>query len=83
MSETEKVVDFTKTVHALCTQDPEIANILAQIGFTDILKPGMLNTAGRFMTVPKGAALKKISMPDIEAAFSRHGYKIIGGEKHE
>ena len=34
-------------------------NILAEIGFVDILKPGMLNTAGRFMTIPKGAAMRK------------------------
>ena len=31
-------------------------NILSDMGFTDITKPGMLNTVGRFMTLDKGAS---------------------------
>ncbi len=60
-----KTVDFSKSVHDLCAADPDIINILAELGFTDILKPGMLNTAGRFMTIPKGAAMKKIDFEKI------------------
>jgi len=36
----------------------------------------MLATAGRFMTIPKGAALKKISLERIKQAFIENGYKI-------
>ncbi|WP_148134719.1 DUF1858 domain-containing protein [Candidatus Formimonas warabiya] len=49
-------------MHSLCTRYPELVGILAQIGFTDITKPGMLASVGRFMTIPKGAALKKLDM---------------------
>ncbi|HPZ52307.1 MAG TPA: DUF1858 domain-containing protein, partial [Clostridia bacterium] len=51
----EKVIDLNKTVFELCNEDPAIKDILADSGFTDITKPGMLQTAGRFMTIPKGA----------------------------
>lgn len=80
-----KQIDFEKTVYELGKDDPEFLAILAEAGFADVLKPGMLMTAGRFMTVPRGAALKKIAFSDIEECFIRHGYTIKnkGGTMHE
>ncbi len=49
----EKIIQLNKTVYELCSKDPEVAVVLAEIGFTDITKPGMLQTAGRFMTFRK------------------------------
>ncbi len=72
----KKIIDFNKTVFELCREDPEIIDILAEIGFVDILKPGMLNTAGRFMTIPKGAAMKKIDIEVIKNAFIKRSYDI-------
>lgn len=72
----EKILDLSKTVHELCANDPDIKDILAEIGFTDITRPGMLATAGRFMTIPKGAALKKIDMGHIMKVFEEKGYAI-------
>lgn len=36
----------------------------------------MLNTAGRFMTIPKGAAMKKIDMELIKKTLCDKGYII-------
>lgn len=72
----EKVIDFNKTVYELCNSNSEIPNILKELGFKDITTPGMLNTAGRFMTIPKGAAMKKIPMETIKESFINHGYEI-------
>lgn len=72
----EKIIDLSKTVYEICSADPEAAEILAGAGFTDITKPGMLKTAGRFMTIPKGAVMKKISMDTVKQAFTEQGYKI-------
>lgn len=71
-----KVVDLRKTVYELCSKDSQVAQILVQVGFTDIVKPGMLQTAGRFMTIPKGAQLKKIDIEQIKQAFMDHGYEV-------
>ncbi len=49
---------------------------MQELGFTDITKPGMLNTAGRFMTLPKGAAMKGISLDAIKAAFEKSGFTV-------
>jgi len=72
----EKVIDLSKTVYELCNNNSEIPNILKELGFKDITNPGMLNTAGRFMTIPKGAAMKKIPIEIIKDSFINHGYEI-------
>lgn len=72
----EKVIDLSKTVYELCNNNSEIPNILKELGFKDITNPGMLNTAGRFMTIPKGAAMKKIPIETIKEGFINHGYEI-------
>ncbi len=65
----EKILDMSKTVYELCTADPEILPILAELGFTDITKPGMLVTAGRFMgggattALDARSATKKAQLP--------------------
>ncbi|MDF2587522.1 MAG: threonyl-tRNA synthetase [Anaerocolumna sp.] len=73
----EKIIDFKKSVYDLCSTDSDVIEILAQLGFKDITKPGMLNTAGRFMTIPKGAAMKKIDLNLIKDEFNKHGFKVL------
>ncbi len=72
----EKTIDLTQSVCSLCTQHKELVDVLRQIGFTDITKPGMLSTAGRFMTIPNGAALKKMDLNAIIVKLIEHGYDI-------
>lgn len=72
----EKALDLNKAVYQLCIQDPQVMSILTKLGFSDIVKPGMLETAGRFMTIPKGADLKKIEMDRIKKEFADNGYII-------
>ena len=67
-------IDLNETVYALCTKHPDLIGILSGLGFTDITKPGMLQSAGRFMTPAKGAALKHIPLERIVQALLEHGY---------
>lgn len=76
----EKKIDLSLTVYELCTKTPEAAEILQNLGFTDITKPGMLQTAGRFMTVLKGAQMKHIDLALIKRAFEECGYEVTKGE---
>ena len=50
---------------------------MKSLGFESIASPGMLNTAGRIMTLPKGALMKHISMDKIKAAFASEGFEIV------
>lgn len=70
------VIDFNKTVYELCKENENVAEILAEIGFKDITKPGMINTAGRFMTIPKGAKAKGFNIEEIKKQFIKRGYEI-------
>lgn len=73
----EKQVDLNKSVYELCSQYPEIKEIMQEIGFKDIANPAMLNTAGRFMTIAKGAVMKNIDMDEIKQAFEAKGFKVL------
>ena len=73
----EKRIDLKQPVYALCQEHPEVAEILRDLGFHDIAKPGMLQTAGRFMTIPMGAQLKKIDMALIAEKFRERGYQLV------
>ncbi|MDF2952562.1 MAG: hypothetical protein K0S18_2145 [Anaerocolumna sp.] len=72
-----KVIDINKSVYELCKEFPEIAPILSEMGFTDITKPGMLNTAGRFMTLSKGAMMKKIDLDSVKQKLQENGFEIL------
>ena len=72
----DKTVDLSKSVYEVCKEYPDIIEIMKELGFESITNPGMLNTAGRFMTIPKGASMKNIPMDKIKEAFNRKGYEI-------
>ena len=73
----EKQIDLTKSVYELCSQYPELPQFLAGLGFQDITRPGMLASVGRFMTIPKGAAVKKIDLELIKIKLTEQGFHCI------
>ncbi|MGI6148931.1 MAG: DUF1858 domain-containing protein [Limnochordia bacterium] len=73
----EKVIDLRKSVYDICQAYSDAAAILAEVGFSEIAKPGMLTTVGRIMTIPKGTRMRGIKLEDVIAAFERNGYKVI------
>ena len=60
-----KRLELSRSLYDLVKEFPEVKEIMAGLGFADIGKPGMLQTAGRYITIPKGARLKKIPMTEI------------------
>jgi hypothetical protein len=72
----KKIVDFNKTVYELCTEDPFIIEIMKELGFEQITKQGMLQTAGRVMTIQKGARMRSIETTGIIQTFEKHGYAV-------
>ena len=76
----EKILDLSLTVYELCKQYPELPAIMSDLGFNEISKPMALQTAGRVMTIPKGAAIKEIDIKKVIAYFEAEGFKVIAGE---
>ncbi len=71
-----KIIDSNKSVFEISQLHPEVIQVLATLGFKDILLPGMLQSAGRMMTIRKGATMKKIDWLLIESTFSEKGFLI-------
>jgi hypothetical protein len=72
-----KVIDLSKSVYELSKENPEIIEVMKELGFDNIANPAMLNTMGKFMTIPKGAAMKKIDLNLIKDNFAKRGYTIL------
>lgn len=72
----DKSVSMSEPVFGLVSRHPEALEIMLELGFQDIAKPGMLQTAGRFMTLSKGCKLKKIAPDAVKEAFQRHGFRM-------
>lgn len=71
-----KKIDFSKTVYELCKEDPQVIEIMKELGFEQITNPASLNTVGRFMTLPKGAAMRGIDLERIKDEFIKRGYEL-------
>lgn len=69
-------IDMNKSIYELSQEYPEIIEIMENIGFKDITKKGMLNTAGRIMSISKGAMMKGIEIETIKKAFEARGFSI-------
>ena len=70
----------TTSIFDLVKKHPEIKEIMVQLGFSDIVKPGMLQSVGRVMTLEKGSRMKNIDWTIIENTFSTHGFVLKKGK---
>ena len=77
----DKILDLDKSVASLVKEFPEIADIMADLGFTEIKNPAMLASVGRIMNLKKGSQMKKIPMEAIVRAFREKGFEITDGGK--
>ncbi|WP_448972183.1 DUF438 domain-containing protein [Oribacterium sp.] len=71
-----KILDLDKSVASLVKEYPEVADIMADLGFTEIKNPAMLASVGRIMNLKKGSQMKKIPMEEIVRVFREKGFEI-------
>lgn len=76
MSDT--AVDLDATVYETCTAHPQVPQIMAGLGFEEILEPGRLETMGKFMTIRLGSEHKGVPLEDIVVAFQAAGLSVKG-----
>jgi len=72
----DKILDLDKSVASLVKEYPEVADIMVELGFTEIKNPAMLASVGRIMNLKKGSQMKKIPMEEIVRAFREKGFEI-------
>ncbi len=73
----EKEINLKKSIYELVKKYPDLKNVLVELGFKDIVLPGMLETAGRIMNLEKGAKMKQFDINDIIKKLEDKGYKIV------
>ena len=49
----DKILDLDKSVASLVKEYPEVADIMVELGFTEIKNPAMLASVGRIMNLKK------------------------------
>ena len=74
----DKVIDLNKSVYEIVTEYPELKEVMAGLGFSEITKKAMLHSVAKIMTIPKGAAMKNIPMDKIIDAFNAAGFEVAG-----
>ena len=72
----KKIINLNESIYDIYNKNPEIADIMYEYGFHDIVKPGMIQSAGRIMTIPKGAAMKKLDIEEIKKDLISRGYEV-------
>jgi len=72
----EKIINLSQTVYELSQNFSDIPEILFELGFSDIVKPGMITTVGRFVSLKQGASLRKISLDVVVEALTKKGYTV-------
>ena len=71
-------LDLSKSVFELTQEYPELIDIMAGLGFTEITKKPVLHSVGKIMTIPKGAKMKGISMMDVVMTLMAKGFELTG-----
>lgn len=71
-------ISLHKTVYELCSEHPEFADVMSEIGFVNITKPGMLQSVGKVMTIPKGCRVRGIPLDTVIKQLEERGYTVAG-----
>ncbi|MBC7960651.1 MAG: DUF1858 domain-containing protein [Vallitaleaceae bacterium] len=71
------IIASNTSVYELVNKYPQILEIMVDLGFKDIVKPGILQTMGKVMTLEKGAKMKKIAWEEIVNKFEAKGFSIV------
>lgn len=71
-----KEINLDEPLLSIINRYPDLLDILYELGFTQIKMPGMLQTAGRFMTLRNGCELRKIDIEILKKVLLDKGYDL-------
>ena len=74
----EKKIDLTQTVYQLTQAHPELIDIMASLGFSEITKKAIRMSVGKLMTISQGAAMRGIGIEAVVKALEDNGFTFVG-----
>lgn len=79
----KKTIHLDRPVAEAVRAWPEVKEILFQTGFKNISSPAALATAGKIVTIAKGASMLKIPLMDVVRALEENGFEVKGASLPE
>lgn len=73
----KKTININDSVYEVVTKEEQVKAILFELGFKEIIKPAMLQTVGKIMTIKKGAAMRGINLDIIKQKFEENGFEVV------
>lgn len=71
-----KKIDINDSLANIIKLYPELLDILFDFGFTQIKTIGMLQTAGKFMTLKMGCELRKIDIRELKSYLEQQDFYL-------
>lgn len=71
-------VDLTIPVAEVIKKNPELKDILIELGFKPLANPAMLNTVGKVTSLKAGSKLINLPLEKMKRTLEFHGYEVIG-----
>ncbi len=75
-----KTIDFSLMVAELVKAEPQVAEVLTELGLGKLVSPEALQVMGNIMTIPRAAAMQGVAMEVVIAAFRERGFSVVNGE---
>ncbi|HKL84121.1 MAG TPA: DUF1858 domain-containing protein [Bacilli bacterium] len=72
-----KTININESVHEVVSKDERVKTLLFELGFKEIIKPAMLQTVGKIMTIKKGAAMRGINLDVVKQKFEENGFEVV------
>jgi hypothetical protein len=61
------------TIYSICTEYPQVIDILYNFGFTQIKQPMMIQTVGRYMSLKKGCVMRGFDYEELVCILRSQG----------
>ena len=74
----DNVIDLSIPVAEVIEKQPEVLDVLVELGFTPLANPVMRNTVGRVVSIKKGASMNGIDLSKIKQTLELNGYEVVG-----
>lgn len=74
-------ISLDTTVYELVQQQPTIVPVMVSLGLDGVTNPALLQTAGRFMTLRKGAKMKAIPEATLIQQLQQAGFEVITDDR--
>ena len=74
----DNVIDLSIPVAEVIVKQPEVLDVLVELGFKPLANPVMRNTVGRMVSIKKGASMNGIDLDKIKQTLELNGYEVVG-----